>query len=217
MVLTFKFLIPVEPRPQEIQYIVPIWMMLYGTGVYTAGLFSIRPPRSAGRDVHRGRRRGTAGVPALRDGVGGTLLRVAAHRVWAVHPAQAAAGVTAVSDSIKPDDIDHVIHERVRLAIVSALAVAPELSFNELKEMLSLTDGNLSAHARTLEEAGYIAVKKTFHGRRPLTTMRLSAKGRKAFQRYVDMLRQIIDRGDASRDSPSTQDPNGRFFCGYTL
>ena len=107
-----------------------------------------------------------------------------------------------MSDSIKPDDIDHTIHERVRLAIVSALAVAPELSFNELKEMLSLTDGNLSAHARILEEAGYIAVTKAFQGRRPLTTMRLSAKGRKAFQRYVDMLRQIIDRGDASRDSP---------------
>jgi len=107
-----------------------------------------------------------------------------------------------MGDSIKPDDIDYVIHERVRLAIVSALAVAPELSFNELRDMLSLTDGNLSAHARTLEESGYIAVDKTFHGRRPLTTMRLSPKGRKAFQRYVDMLRQIIERSDQARDAP---------------
>jgi len=107
-----------------------------------------------------------------------------------------------VGDSIRPDEIDYVIHERVRLAIVSALAVTPELSFNELKEMLSLTDGNLSAHSRTLEEAGYISVEKTFQGRRPLTTMRLSTKGRKAFQRYLDMLRQVIAQGDSSREAP---------------
>lgn len=98
--------------------------------------------------------------------------------------------------SIRPEDIDPVIHERVRLSIVSALAVAAELSFNELKETLSLTDGNLSAHARTLEEAGYIVVDKSFRGRRPYTAMRLSAKGRKAFQRYVETLRQIIERGE---------------------
>ena len=88
-----------------------------------------------------------------------------------------------MSESIRPDDIDAVIHERVRLAIVSALAVAPELSFNELKEMLSLTDGNLSAHSRTLEDARYITITKTFKGRRPHTTLRLSPQGRKAFQR----------------------------------
>ena len=105
-----------------------------------------------------------------------------------------------MSERIKPDDIDAVIHERVRLAIVSALAVAPELSFNEIKEMLSLTDGNLSAHSRTLDEAGYIIIEKTFRGRRPHTTMRLSPKGRKAFGRYVETLRRIIDKGDETRD-----------------
>ncbi len=97
-------------------------------------------------------------------------------------------------DPFKPDDLDAVIHERARLAIVSALAVAPEMSFNELKTTLSLTDGNLSAHSRILEEAGYIVIEKTFRGRRPHTAMRLSAKGRKAFQRYVEVLRGIIDR-----------------------
>ena len=101
-----------------------------------------------------------------------------------------------MSESIKPEDIDAIIHERVRLAIVSALAVTSELSFGELKATLSLTDGNLSAHARTLEQAGYIAIEKTFRGRRPLTTMRLSAKGRTAFERYVETLRQIIDKPD---------------------
>ena len=108
-----------------------------------------------------------------------------------------------MSEPVKPDDIDALIHERVRLAIVSALAVTPELSFNELKAMLSLTDGNLSAHSRTLEEAGYIVVEKSFRGRRPHTTMRLSLKGRKAFQRYVETLRQILEKGDEpSDDSP---------------
>lgn len=101
-----------------------------------------------------------------------------------------------MTEPFKPDDIDALIHERTRLAIVSALAVAPELAFSELKQMLGLTDGNLSAHSRTLEEAGYVKIEKSFRGRRPLTTMRLTAKGRKAFQRYVKTLRQVIDRGD---------------------
>ncbi len=100
-----------------------------------------------------------------------------------------------MSEPIRPDHIDAVIHERARLAIVSALAVAPEMSFNELKAALSLTDGNLSAHSRTLENAGYIKVKKTFKGRKPHTTMALTAKGRKAFQSYLDTLTRIIERG----------------------
>jgi DNA-binding MarR family transcriptional regulator len=99
-----------------------------------------------------------------------------------------------MSKSISPDEIDPVIHERVRLAIVSTLAVVPEMSFNELKGELSLTDGNLSAHARTLEDAGYLTVKKTFRGRRPLTTMRLTSKGRKAFQQYLATLQRIVEQ-----------------------
>jgi DNA-binding MarR family transcriptional regulator len=96
---------------------------------------------------------------------------------------------------IVPENIDAVIHERVRLSIVSTLAVAPEMSFKELKDMLALTDGNLSAHSRTLEEAGYIEIEKSFRDRRPHTTMRLTQKGRDAFQRYLEMLRAIIDLG----------------------
>jgi len=108
-----------------------------------------------------------------------------------------------MSGPIKPDEIDAVIHERARLAIVSALAVAPEMSFNELKAMLSLTDGNLSAHSRTLEDAGYIAIHKTFRGRRPHTTMGLTRKGRAAFGRYLDTLRQIIEQGGEPMDKSS--------------
>lgn len=101
-----------------------------------------------------------------------------------------------MSDPLLPDDIDAVIHERVRLSIVAALAVSPELSFAELKTMLNLTDGNLSAHSRTLDEAGYIVIEKTFKGRRPHTAMRLTNKGRKAFERYLATLRQIVDKND---------------------
>jgi len=107
-----------------------------------------------------------------------------------------------MSVSIKPDDIDPVIHERVRLAIVSALAVAPEMSFNELKSTLGLSDGNLSAHATSLQKAGYIEIGKTFKGRRPHTTMRLTATGKKAFQGYVETLRRIISRRDEAAGEP---------------
>ena len=105
-----------------------------------------------------------------------------------------------MNDSIKPDDIDPVIHERVRLAIVSALAVAPELSFNELKSTLGLSDGNLSAHATSLQQAGYIEIAKTFKARRPYTTMRLTVLGQEAFRNYVGTLRKIINKGDKAAD-----------------
>ncbi len=105
-----------------------------------------------------------------------------------------------MNQPVKPDDIDAIIHERVRLAIVSALAVSPQLGFGELKSMLGLTDGNLSAHARTLEGAGYIVVEKSFRGRRPYTEMSLTPKGRRAFERYLATLRQIVGRGDKTAD-----------------
>ncbi len=111
-----------------------------------------------------------------------------------------------MKEPLKPDNIDAVIHDRVRLSIVSALAVAPQLSFNELKSMLGLTDGNLSGHSRTLEEAGYIAVEKTFQGRKPHTSMQLTSKGRKAFQRYLETLRQIVALDDANRAGKAAND-----------
>jgi len=107
-----------------------------------------------------------------------------------------------MNDSIKPDDIDPVIHERVRLAIVSALAVAPEMSFKELKSTLELSDGNLSAHATSLQRAGYIEIGKTFKGRRPHTTMRLTPLGQKAFRGYVETLRKIINKPDEAMREP---------------
>jgi len=104
-----------------------------------------------------------------------------------------------MSNLIVPDDIDPVIHEKVRLFILSTLAMVQEMSFNELKVTLSLTDGNLSAHARKLEDSGYIEIDKSFIGRRPYTTLRLTKKGRKAYQKYLAMLKQIVEQGEDTR------------------
>ena len=91
-----------------------------------------------------------------------------------------------------PSDLDRLIHERVRLGIVSALAVNRSLTFNELKAMLKTTDGNLSVHARRLEEADYIVCTKSFDGRLPKTEYRLAAAGRKALERYLDHMEALI-------------------------
>jgi len=89
-------------------------------------------------------------------------------------------------------ELDRLIHERVRLGIVSALAVNESLAFNELKDMLSLTDGNLSVHARKLEEAGYVTCSKHFEGRMPRTEFRLTDAGRRALEHYLDHMEALI-------------------------
>lgn len=88
--------------------------------------------------------------------------------------------------------IDRLIHERLRLAIVSALAVHESLSFNELKEMIGASDGNLSVHARKLEEAQYVACTKSFDGRTPRTEYRLTAAGRRSLERYLAHMEALI-------------------------
>lgn len=95
--------------------------------------------------------------------------------------------------------LDRVIHERTRLGIVSALAVNPSLRFKELKELLSISDGNLSVHARKLEEVGYISCAKSFAGRLPKTEFRLTATGRRAFERYLNHMEALI-RATRERD-----------------
>ena len=89
-------------------------------------------------------------------------------------------------------ELDRVIHERLRLGIVSALAVHSRLSFNDLKRLLDTTDGNLSVHARKLEDADYIACNKSFEGRVPHTEYRLTAAGRRAFEKYVSHMEALI-------------------------
>ncbi len=89
-------------------------------------------------------------------------------------------------------DLDRLIHERMRLGIVSALAVNEKLSFNDLKKLLDTTDGNLSVHARKLEEAGYVSCTKYFDGRMPRTDYRLTVEGRQALERYLDHMEALI-------------------------
>ncbi len=99
----------------------------------------------------------------------------------AVGPATAAA-----------PNLDRLIHERTRLAIVSALAVNATLTFKELKQLLRITDGNLSVHARKLEDSGYIACTKSFDGRVPKTEYRLTANGRRSLEKYLDHMEALI-------------------------
>lgn len=95
-------------------------------------------------------------------------------------------------------ELDQVIHERMRLGIISALAARNALTFSELKRLLEATDGNLSVHARKLEEANYVVCSKSFEGRVPRTEYRITALGRRALERYLDQMEQIIrqTRGD---------------------
>jgi len=89
-------------------------------------------------------------------------------------------------------DLDRIIHERMRLGIVSALAVNESLTFNDLKKLLKTTDGNISVHARKLEDAQYIACTKSFEGRVPKTEYRLTTAGRRALERYLDHMEALI-------------------------
>ena len=90
--------------------------------------------------------------------------------------------------------IDRVIHEKGRLAIMSMLAASPELSFTEMRDALNMTDGNLTTHIRTLQESGYVSITKSFQNNRPLTTCSLTPSGRKAFTSYINLLEQIIQQ-----------------------
>jgi DNA-binding MarR family transcriptional regulator len=96
------------------------------------------------------------------------------------------------SPNVAASDLDRLIHERTRLAIISALAVNPSLAFSELKELLRVTDGNLSVHARKLEDAGYLGCTKSFAGRIPKTEYRLTPAGRRALEKYLDHMEALI-------------------------
>ena len=90
------------------------------------------------------------------------------------------------------NDLDRVIHERMRLGIISALAANEKLSFSDLKKLLNTTDGNISVHAHRLEEAGYITCEKSFKGRVPLTEYAITKDGRKALERYLNHMEALI-------------------------
>jgi DNA-binding MarR family transcriptional regulator len=113
----------------------------------------------------------------------------AALKTSQVEARQPSRGETAKKS---PLELDRLIHERLRLGIISALAVNERLTFNDLKQLLQTTDGNLSVHARKLEEAQYIACDKSFDGRVPRTEFRLTAAGRRALEKYLAHMEAII-------------------------
>lgn len=94
--------------------------------------------------------------------------------------------------------LDRVIHEKGRLGIMSMLAASAELSFTELRQALGMTDGNLTTHIRTLQEAGYVSITKSFQNNRPLTTCALTGSGKKAFTDYINLLEQIVQQNRKS-------------------
>ena len=96
-------------------------------------------------------------------------------------------------------ELDKVIHERMRLGIISALAANEKLSFTELKNLLNTTDGNISVHARKLEDAGYVSCSKSFKGRMPLTEFAITKDGRKALERYLNHMEALIQAMKAGK------------------
>ena len=106
--------------------------------------------------------------------------------------AQELGSIRGLSLPDSASDFDRLIHERLRLAIVSALAVHDTLSFKELKDLLETSDGNLSVHARKLEEAGYLTCSKSFEGRVPRTRYRLTSAGRRSLERYLAHMESLI-------------------------
>ena len=90
--------------------------------------------------------------------------------------------------------LDRVIHEKGRLAIMSLLAASPSLSFKDMKVSVAMTDGNLTTHIKTLHQAGYVSVTKEFKGNRPLTSYALTEAGKRAFSDYINLLEQIVDQ-----------------------
>lgn len=101
-------------------------------------------------------------------------------------------GLPGYLEADGPPDLDRIVHERIRLGMLSALAVNEAVTFTELRELLNATDGNLSVHARKLEDAGYVTCTKSFQGRTPQTRFTLTARGRKALERYLDHMEALI-------------------------
>jgi DNA-binding MarR family transcriptional regulator len=107
------------------------------------------------------------------------------------HNERPALRVEHAAESVS-NELDKVIHERMRLGIISALAANEKLSFSDLKTLLNTTDGNVSVHARKLEDAGYVTMKKSFSGRTPLTEYKITASGRRALEQYLNHMEALI-------------------------
>ena len=115
----------------------------------------------------------------------------AAVKIHNGHEKRPALRVEHAAENVS-NELDKVIHERMRLGIISALAANEKLSFSDLKSLLNTTDGNVSVHARKLEDAGYVTMKKSFSGRTPLTEYKITATGRRALEQYLNHMEALI-------------------------
>jgi DNA-binding HxlR family transcriptional regulator len=140
---------------------------------------------------------GSRSSPADRRATAGERASATGERASGAQPELDA--VDGAMGALRPRDLDRLVHQRTRLSIVSALAVADALTFNDLKAALRISDGNLSVHARKLEDAGYLECRKSFAGRTPRTEYRLTAAGRAALESYLGHMEALIDatRGQA--------------------
>lgn len=150
--------------------------------------------RATGARGATGARRATGAVRSVgavrsagAERSGGTERAEAARRTRSTAP-----NLTHPTHPAHPSRVDRLIHDRTRLAILAALAATESLAFNDLKGITGTTDGNLSVHARRLEDAGYVACDKTFAGRTPRTDYRLTAAGRRALEKYLDHMDALI-------------------------
>lgn len=123
---------------------------------------------------------------------------VARARKWREKPPDSDEPRKTVKGPSAIGSLDRLIHERLRLGILSALSVNEALNFNELKDILEVTDGNLSDHARKLEVAGYIVVRKGYNGRKPQTVYALTKKGKQALRNYLETMQEVIEQASAS-------------------
>ena len=183
--------------PNQWGLIPAIWMGFYGVALWQVGEFSIAPLRVMGAAFVLAALATAAFWQAWPVRAAGRHVRRSSTSFTACISGIVTAGDAgthvAMDQRLPHDRLDETIHQRTRMAIMALLAAVDALDFGELKSLLALTDGNLFTHLTALEKVGYVTIKKSFRGRKPNTSVRMTRQGRAALAEYVDLLRQILE------------------------